>query len=84
MIDLHKKFLDFIDERAVVRRLVLLFTLYMTWLGTTGAFAFAIVSKFDGMSTAAIIIAILAPLAALQGFAFNSYTNSRTESSPNK
>jgi len=72
-------FHDWLDNRAVIRRLVLLFTLYMTWYGVHTAWLFAKVSTFDGLGTAAVIAAVLAPVAALQGFAFNSYTKSRGE-----
>jgi flagellar biosynthesis protein FliR len=72
-------FLDFIDSRAVIRRIVLGFTLYMTWLVTHQAWAFAHTSTFDGMGTAAVIAAIMAPTAALQGFAFSTYAKGRSE-----
>lgn len=72
-------FLDFIDNRAVVRRLVLAFTLYMTWFGVHKAWLFAATSTFDGVGTAAVIAAVLAPIAALQGFAFQSYSKSKAE-----
>ena len=75
----HIDFLNFIDGRAVVRRSVLVFTLYMTWYGVHSAWLFAQVSRFDGLGTAAVIAAVLAPVAALQGFAFNSYTKGRTD-----
>jgi hypothetical protein len=68
---------DWIDSRAIVRRFVLLFTLYMTYYGVHKAWLFADSSKFDGVGTAAIIAAILAPIAALQGFAFQNYSGSR-------
>lgn len=71
--------LNFIDSRAVVRRLTLLFTLYMTWWISREAWVFAHSSTFDGMGTAAVIAAIMAPTAALQAFAFNTYTKSRAE-----
>ena len=74
---LHIKFLDFVDSRAVIRRVVLFFTLYMTYYGTHAAFEFAKSSPYDGLGTAAVVAAILAPLAALQGFAFSAYTDGR-------
>lgn len=76
---LHIRFLDFVDARAVVRRGVLMFTLYMTYYGTHEAFAFAHSSTYDGLGTAAVVAAILAPLAALQGFAFSTYTDGRKD-----
>lgn len=77
MRDFFTALLDFIDNRVVVRRFVLTFTLYMTWLATHQAWLFAKVSTFDGLGTAAVIAAILAPVAALQGFAFSAYTDTR-------
>lgn len=72
-------FWDWVDGRAVVRRVVLAFTLYMTWYGVHKAWAFALLSTFDGLGTAAVIAAVLAPVAALQGFAFANYTKGRVE-----
>ena len=72
-------FQDWIDNRAVIRRVVLLFTLYMTYYGVNTAWKFASSSPFDGIGTAAVIAAVLAPIAALQGFAFQNYTGSRKE-----
>jgi hypothetical protein len=76
---LHIRFLDFIDSRAVVRRSVLACTIYLTISSTSEAFAFARVSTFDGLGTAAVIAAILTPLAALQGFAFSAYASGRKD-----
>lgn len=70
-------FLDFIDSRQIVRRSVLIFTLYMTFWVTRKAMMFAQVSTFDGVGTAAVIAAIMTPTAALQAFAFNSYSKAR-------
>lgn len=84
-MDLTKKvgerFWDWVDSRAIVRRFVLGFTLYITWYSTHAAFVFASTATYDGLGTAAIIAAILAPVAALQGFAFSAYTNVRKEES---
>ena len=70
---------DWVDNRAVIRRIVLFFTLYMTYYGVATAWKFASASPFDGIGTAAVIAAVLAPIAALQGFAFQNYTGSRKE-----
>jgi len=51
----------------------------MTWLVTHQAWIFAQSSTFDGLGTAAVIAAIVAPTAALQGFAFQAYTKGRAE-----
>ena len=71
--------LDFIDSRQIVRRSVLIFTLYMTFWVTHKAWLFAQVSSFDGVGTAAVIAAIMTPTAALQAFAFNSYSKAANE-----
>jgi len=73
------RFWDWVDSRSVVRRVVLFFTLYMTWYGTHKAFLFAQSSTFDGVGTAAVIAAILVPIGALQGFAFQQYVKGRAE-----
>lgn len=72
-------FWAWVDSRAIVRRVVLAYTLYMTWYGVHACIEFAKVSQFDGLGTAAVIAAVLAPIAALQGFAFANYTNGRRE-----
>lgn len=72
-----ERFWDFIDRRMIIRRVVLLFTLYMTYYGVQTAWKFAETSHFDGIGTAAVITAVLAPIAALQGFAFANYASAR-------
>ena len=71
-------FWDWVDKRAVVRRIVLFVTLWMTWQITVQAWLFAYSSTFDGMGTAAVIAAVTAPFAALQGFVFNSYVKGKS------
>lgn len=78
---MRKRFWDWVDSRAIVRRSVLAFTLWMTWLVTRDAWIFAHSSTFDGMGTAAIVAAITAPVAALQGFAFSTYAKVRNDES---
>lgn len=77
MSDFLTQFLDFIDSRAVIRRIVLFFTLFMTYYGVATAWKFAYASPFDGVGTAAVIAAVLAPIAALQGAAFANYSTGR-------
>jgi hypothetical protein len=71
------KFWDWVDSRAVVRRSVLYFTLYMTATVTYQAWLFAHSSTFDGLGTAAVIAAITAPTAALQTYAFRDYISGK-------
>jgi hypothetical protein len=75
-------FWTWVDSRAVVRRTVLAFTLWMTYHVIESAWEFATIAvgnHYDGVSTAAIIAAITAPVAALQGFAFQQYVAGRKE-----
>jgi hypothetical protein len=72
-----KRFWDWVDERAVVRRIVLAFTLFMTADAVYQAWLFSRVSTFDGLGTAAVIAAVTAPVAALQKFAFDTYAKGR-------
>lgn len=74
--------LDFIDNRAIVRRAVLAFTLYMTYWMSYSAWEFAVTAlalKYDGLSITGIIAAIMVPTTALQGFAFKAYSDGRKE-----
>lgn len=71
------KFWDWVDSRSIVRRIVLFFTLYMTWNVTYAAWLFSHASKFDGLGTAAVIAAVTAPTAALQVYAFRDYINGK-------
>lgn len=74
--------LDFIDSRAIVRRSVLFFTLFMTYWMSYSAWEFAVTAlalHYDGLSIAGIIAAVMVPTTALQGFAFKSYSDGRKE-----
>jgi len=73
-------FMDWVDGRAIIRRFVLGFTLWMTYYGVREAWAYAVLmGAEDKVGTAAVIAAVLVPITALQGLAFNNYTKSRTE-----
>lgn len=71
------KVMAWINTHAIVRRVVLLFTLYATWQGSQQAWAYAHSTMLDGLGAAAVITACLAPIAALQGFAFHTYAQGR-------
>jgi len=72
--------LDFIDGRAVIRRLVLAFTLWMTYYGVREAWAYAVLmGGEDKVGTAAVIAAVLVPISALQGWAFQQYVKGKAE-----
>jgi hypothetical protein len=79
---LQHKFWRFIDSRAIVRRSVLAFTLFLTYQSVFWAYEFgtvAISMKADLLGVAAIIGAIMLPITGLQGFVFNSYTRGRQD-----
>lgn len=60
-----------------VRSLVLYVCVYLTWEATLAAWRFAGASAFDGLGTAAVIGAVTGPIAALNGFVFKWYAESR-------
>lgn len=70
-------FWDWVDSRAVVRRIVLLVTLYMTYASFSWAARFAemylAAKSGGGLDVAAIIGAVTAPISVLQGFIFKAY-----------
>lgn len=72
-----KRFWDWVDDRVVIRRGIVIFTLYMTLTETWHAWEFARVSTFDGVGTATVIAAVLVPLGAVQAFAFHIYSEAR-------
>jgi hypothetical protein len=72
------KFWDWIDERAIIRRVVLFVTLWMTWRSFTWAAEFAnSMPDKSGMDMAAIIAAVTAPITYLQASVFNTYSAGR-------
>ena len=77
-----RDFLDFLDNRTVFRRGVLMFILYMTWHITQAAWEFAVTAlslHYDGVSIGAIIAAVTAPFAAVIKYAFEMYTEARKQ-----
>jgi hypothetical protein len=74
-----ERFWNWIDTRAIVRRAVLFTTLWMTWAAFAWAAGFAESTERTGIEVAAIIAAVTAPIAALQGFIFSVYSAGRDE-----
>lgn len=72
-------FWDFIDRRAVVRRIMAIGTFALVVWVIAWATRFAETSPRPGMDVAAIIGAVMAPLNLLMGFMFSSYSKSRKE-----
>lgn len=77
ILDWVTRWWDFIDSRQIVRRLVLFLTLWMTWKSFEWAAAYAAITKMDGLGTGAVIAAVTAPVAALQGYVFKIYAEGR-------
>ena len=74
-----KRFWVWVDDRQIVRRLVLFFTLAMTYLAFYKSYEFAMLlpPRFDGLGTAAVIAAFTAPVAFLQKSAFAAYLDAK-------
>ena len=72
---LPQRFISWADRRHLVsvRSAVLGVTIWMTWEITKWAFQFAYAPEIDPIGKAAIIAAVTAPFAALQGAVFSSY-----------
>ena len=72
---ISRRFWNWVDDRKIVRRSTLYFTLAMTAVAVFKGFDFAVISKFDGSGTAAIILAFTAPAAYLQKAVLDNYFN---------
>ncbi len=70
-------FWDWIDKRAIVRRVMTLGTFYLVIENLHWSYVFAVTSPRSGAEVAMILGAIGAPLSAMMGFMFNSYKDSR-------
>lgn len=73
------RFWDWIDSRHIVRRIAFFVTLWMTWQSFAWAAVFAETTARTGMDVAAIITAVTAPIAALQGYIFSAYNQGRKD-----
>ena len=71
------RFWDFVDERGIVRRIVLGVAIWMTWRVSLWATAFAVTSDKPGLEVAAIIAAATAPVTLFAGAVFKAYVESR-------
>lgn len=76
------RFWDFVDQRGVIRRIVLFAAMGMLWVQAEWANEYAqaalAVGKADA-GVAAIIAAISAPATMLVGYVFKHYLDSRAE-----
>lgn len=73
-----RAFLEFLDNRSVFRRIAFIWMMWLTTHATLWCFEFAAVKAFpDGVQTAAVIAAVMAPVAGLQAAIFKWYSESR-------
>jgi hypothetical protein len=71
-------FWDFVDRRAIVRRIAFFVTLVMSWESFVWARDFATTTAKTGAEVGLIIAAVTAPVAALQGFVLKVYSDARS------
>jgi hypothetical protein len=72
-------FLDFVDERAVVRRIAFFWMIWITTQTVLWSIDFAATSPRPGGEVAAIIAAILGFISALQAVMIGFYSTARTQ-----
>jgi hypothetical protein len=72
------RFYDWIDERGVIRRIVLGIAIWMTWEVSQWAMAFVACSQRPGIDLAAIIAAVTGPVTLFGGYVFKAYIDSRS------
>lgn len=80
MIEHVSRFLDFLDNRQIFRRIAFVAVLAMTWEITQWAMGFAqswLASNKSGVDVGTVIGAVTLPFAALQGVVLKIYTDSR-------
>lgn len=73
-----ERFWTFIDERGIVRRIVLGVAIWMTWAVSQWAMGYVEHSIRPGLDLAAIIAAVTGPVTAFGGFVFKAYLDSKT------
>jgi len=78
MVNIWEEFWKWIDEKRVIRRIVLFAMLYLTFELSTWTMHFAEASTKTGGDIAAILAAIWGPMSLLQGAVFGFYSNSRS------
>lgn len=74
------EFIAWVDRRSFisVRAFTLYVTLWMTWEAFRWAAEYAFASRLDGLTIAAVIAAVTAPISVLQGFVFKVYAENRS------
>lgn len=77
---------DFVDNRGIVRRIVLGIAIWMTWRAADWSMSYAEQWHTDGLQSAALVAAVQAPITMFCAAVFRHYcdgrndaTNTRTE-----
>ncbi len=73
-----ERFWDFVDNRQVVRRLVLVVAVHLTYVCTYWAMHFAETSTRTGIDFAALVAAVTAPATAFAAFVFKVYIDGKS------
>lgn len=72
-----ERFWTWIDERGIIRRVVLGTAIWMTWDVSQWAMHYVEQSTRPGIDLAAIIAAVTGPVTVFGGFVFKAYIESR-------
>lgn len=72
-----KDIAEFLNKYVVVRRVCLIASMVLTWVGFLWAMRYAEHSTLDGLNTAAVIGAILTPLSVFTGAVIKFYNDGR-------
>lgn len=70
-------FWNWLDNRMIVRRLLLIGTVYLVWDSYAWCKSFAEHTERDGLQIAAIIAAVTGPVTILLKFVLDNYSNSK-------
>ena len=67
------RFWDWVDNRYIFRRLILVYTMWLTYVSYEWAAHFAMTTTKTGAEVGLIVAAVTAPITALQGYSFRLY-----------
>lgn len=70
-------FFSVVDKYGVVRRIVLIVAIWMTWNVSVWAMGYVTTSPRPGIDLAAIIAAVTAPVTMFATYVFKAYLESR-------
>lgn len=76
------QFFDFLDQRRIVRRAMVLVVLWQLVDSYLWAKGYAATTTRTGVEIGLVIAAVLAPVTTLQGFLFRVYDGSRQADAP--